>query len=163
MDWKKSLESYPPLWQDLQISNNISVTALTAWLRRAEHGGYNLRSATISSKDFNGQCRNHIKRVQRRSKLRHLKLLVPSGYGRIPAMLPVPSQYLKTLVVSEGSQVNISTVKQIMVDYTHLEHVEFHAVTGRDSPDSWPAMPNLQFIILNSHSGRDGKALGWVG
>ncbi|OBT79596.1 hypothetical protein VF21_01241 [Pseudogymnoascus sp. 05NY08] len=147
--WKKSMESYPPLWQDLKIFNNkMPEAALTAWLKRAEHSGYNLRSATIISHDYGDKCRNYIKRVQRRNKLERLQLNIVSQAANIPAMLPVPSQYLKTLVVSSGSWVDISDVKRIMAHYTHLEHVEFDAVTERDSPCSWPEMPNLQSIAL---------------
>lgn len=142
------MESYPPLWQDLKISNKMSETALTAWLKRAENSGYNLRSATIISHDYNEKCRNHIKRVQRRNKLERLELHIASEAASIPAMLPVPSQYLKTLVVMSGSWVDISAVKRIMAHYTHLEHVEFHALTERDGTSSWPEMPNLQSIVL---------------
>ncbi|OBT89612.1 hypothetical protein VE02_01763 [Pseudogymnoascus sp. 03VT05] len=137
--WKKSMESYPPLWQDLTIFNNkMSETALTAWLKRAEHSGYNLRSATIISHDYGDKCRNYIKRVQRRNKLERLQLNIVSQAANIPAMLPVPSQYLKTLVVSSGSWVDISDVKRIMAHYTHLEHVEF------DANDLVKASPNVK-------------------
>ncbi|OBT64352.1 hypothetical protein VE03_05814 [Pseudogymnoascus sp. 23342-1-I1] len=147
--WKKSMESYPPLWQDLKIFNNkMPEAALTAWLKRAEHSGHNLRSATITSQDYEDKCRNYIKRVQRRDKLERLELHIASLFSSIPAMLPVPSQYLKTLVVSTGSRVDISDIKRIMAHYTGLERVEFHAVTERDSACSWPEMPNLQFIGL---------------
>ncbi|KFY37373.1 hypothetical protein V494_04775 [Pseudogymnoascus sp. VKM F-4513 (FW-928)] len=149
--WKTSMESYPPLWQDLRIFNNkMSETALTAWLKRAEHSGYILRSATICSNDYGDRCRNYIKRVQRRNKLERLELRISSKLAGIPEMLPVPSQYLKTLVVSSGSWVHISAIKRIMAHYTHLEHVEFHAVIIRQTPSAWPEMPHLQFVVLQA-------------
>ncbi|ELR07439.1 hypothetical protein VC83_03125 [Pseudogymnoascus destructans] len=159
--WRKSMESYPPLWQDLKIFNNkMSEAALTVWLKRAEHSGYSLRSAVISSHDYGDKCRNYIKRVQRRNKLERLELRIASLGANIPAMLPVPSQYLKMLLVSSGSWVDISDVKRIMAHYTHLEHVEFHAVYERDSPCSWPEMPNLQFIALRSSIALKSMRLG---
>ncbi|OBU00756.1 hypothetical protein VE01_01171 [Pseudogymnoascus verrucosus] len=162
--WKKSMESYPPLWQDLKIFNNkMSETALTAWLKRAEHSGYNLRSAIITSHDYRDKCRNYIKRIQCRNKLERLQLNIVSQAANIPAMLPVPSHYLKTLVLSSGSWVDISDVKRIMAHYTHLEHVEFHAVYERDSPCSWPEMPNLQFIVLQSSVAHKSMRYGTAG
>ncbi|KAL5350162.1 hypothetical protein ACLOAV_005199 [Pseudogymnoascus australis] len=158
--WKKSMESYPPLWQDLNIPYKMSETSLTAWLKRAEHSGYSLRSAAINCYDYSDKCRKHIKRIQRRPKLERIELHIPSGFASIPEMLPGMSQYLKTLIVSSESWVNISAVKQIMTDYTHLEHVEFHAVTERDTPCSWPEMPNLQFIVLNALPSKSSRVLG---
>lgn len=162
------MESYPPLWQDLEISN-MSTTALTAWLKRAEHNGYNLRSARISSGSFNDKCRNNIRRLQRRPKLERFELHFNSKFASISQMLPDPSQYLKKLVVSDGSWVLISHVKLILADYPRLEHVEFHAVLERDSPCSWPEMPNLQFIFLRALAEKstrvfrtNGLGLAWV-
>ncbi|KFX87729.1 hypothetical protein O988_09312 [Pseudogymnoascus sp. VKM F-3808] len=168
--WKKFVESYPPLWQNLKISNNnLSEAALTAWLKRAEHSGYYLRSAAISSNTFNLKCANNIKRIKRRPKLERLEFNISSGSTYFPELLPDPSQYLKTLIVSSGSCVDMPVVKQIMTDYINLEHVEFHAVAQRDTPGSWPKMPNLQIIVLmcdvrSSRAFRPGQqVLSWNG
>lgn len=164
------MESYPPLWQDLKIFNNkMSETAVTAWLKRAEHSGYYLRTASITSHDYKDRCRNYIKRVQRRNKLERLELRIASQTASIPPMLPAPSPYLKTLVISSGSWVDISAVKRIMAHYTHLEHVEFHSVIEHDGPIAWPEMPKLQFIVLQYflvrgivRSGPPALGLAWV-
>jgi hypothetical protein len=142
------MESYPPLWQDLEFTNNMSAAALTAWFERAERNDFNLRSARIISCDFSYHFRNQIKRIQRRPKLERIELDVASQEANILSMLPDPSQYLKTLIVSAGSWVPISTVKQIMTNYPHLEHVEFHRVFNSNTQCSWPEMPNLRSVVL---------------
>lgn len=160
------MESYPPLWQDLTLTDKMSGIALSSWLRRAEHSGHNVRSATVSSNGYNQQYHNRIKLVQRCTKLDQFVLMVPSEGADIMAMLPNKSTHLKTLVVSFDSWVPISTVKKIMVDYRHLEHVEFHSIIKSRHQISWPEMPNLRYIFLRPSSGgrhsAGGIDLEWV-
>ncbi|KFY77814.1 hypothetical protein V499_02877 [Pseudogymnoascus sp. VKM F-103] len=128
--WKKSMESYPPLWQDLKIFNNkMSETALTAWLKRAEHSGYNLRTDP----------------APQQTRAASVEYRLPGCKYPGDASGPVALSQNAGCVVRK------------------LEHVEFHAVYERDSPCSWPEMPNLQFIVLQSSVAHKSMRYGTAG
>lgn len=147
----------------------MSATALTAWFSRVERSGYSMCSATITTNDFNNQCQTLLRRIQRRPKLERFVLDVVSVEANILLMLPQASQHLKTLTVSAGSWVPISTVKQIMTSYPHLEHVEFHGIIRSNTQISWPEMPCLRTAVLQALEARNcrnlqasGRDLEWV-
>lgn len=147
------MESYPGLWQDLKIKN-FSSAALTAWFKRSESQGYGLRRATMVAYDFNQQRRNQLQLIQRCAKLEYLELQVGPEGESIEVALGGAARNLKTLILSAESILPLTAVKQIMVHYPQLQHVEFHSVTKpritSQPAEPWPEMPNLQSITLHA-------------